>query len=280
MYTIVKKELLNPTVARMVVQAPLVAMRAQPGQFIIFRTFADSERIPLTIADSDKEAGTVTIIFQLVGAGTMELGALEAGDAIHDFVGPLGNPSHLDSLKKVAVVGGGVGCAIAYPEAKGLHERGVEVHTIVGFREKDLVILEDEFQAISDKYVIMTDDGSYGEKGLVTNALEKLINEGNQYDEIITIGPLIMMKFVTEVAKKYDVPITVSMNPVMIDGTGMCGCCRLTVDGEIKFACVDGPEFDGRKVDFDEAMQRNSMYRNYEAQAREKECNLLNEEVK
>lgn len=280
MYKILKKEALNPTVTKMVIDAPLIAQKAEPGQFIIFRAKEDSERIPLTIADFDREAGTVTIIFQIVGGSTMELNAMEEGECLHDFVGPLGTASHLDGLKKVAVVGGGVGCAIAYPVAKKLHESGAEVHSIVGFRNKDLVILEDEFKAVSDKLAMMTDDGSYGEKGLVTAALEKLINEGNEYDEVIAIGPLIMMKFVCQVTKKYGIKTTVSMNPIMIDGTGMCGGCRLTVGGETKFACVDGPDFDGHLVDFDEAMKRSTMYRDFEQHAREAHCNLMNKEVK
>ena len=279
MYKILQKQALNPTVTKMVIEAPLVAKKAQPGQFIIFRASEDGERVPLTIADYDREAGTVTIIFQIVGGATMELNALNEGDSLVDFVGPLGTPSKLEGLKKVAVVGGGVGCAIAYPTAKRLHELGAEVHSIVGFRNKDLVILEDEFAAVSDKMVMMTDDGSYGEKGLVTNALEKLINEGNQYDEVIAIGPLVMMKFVCKVTEKYGIKTTVSMNPIMIDGTGMCGGCRLTVGGQTKFACVDGPDFDGHQVDFDEAMHRGAMYRDFEAHAREAACNLLKKEV-
>ena len=280
MYKILKKEALNPTVTRMVVEAPLIAKKAEPGQFIIFRAFADSERVPLTIADFDRAAGTVTIIFQIVGGATMELNTLEEGDSIHDFVGPLGVASHTEGLSRVAVVGGGVGCAIAYPVAKKLHEQGAHVDAVVGFRNKDLVILEDEFRAVSDRLCMMTDDGSYGEKGLVTAALEKLITEGAQYDEVIAIGPLIMMKFVCEVTKKYGIKTMVSMNPIMIDGTGMCGGCRLTVGGETKFACVDGPDFDGHLVDFDEAMKRGSMYRDFEAHARAAECNLLKKEVK
>ena len=279
MYKIVEKTPLNPTVTKMVIEAPLVAKKAQAGQFIIVRAKDDSERIPLTVADYDREAGTVTIIFQIVGGGTMELNTLNAGESVHDFVGPLGKPSHLDGLKKVAVVGGGVGCAIAYPTAKRLHELGAEVHSIVGFRNKDLVILEKEFEAVSNKMVLMTDDGSYGQKGLVTNALEALIQEGNQYDEVIAIGPLIMMKFVAQLTKKYNIKTTVSMNPIMIDGTGMCGGCSLTVGGETKFACVDGPDFDGHLVDFDEAMHRGTMYKDFEAHAREASCNLLNKEV-
>lgn len=279
MYKIVKKELLNPTVCKMIISAPLVAKKAEPGQFIILRTNNDSERIPLTIADFNREEGTVTIIYQIVGGSTMELNTKNEGEYIQDFVGPLGVKSNLENLKKVAVVGGGVGCAIAYPIAKKLDEMGVEVHSIVGFRSKDLIILENEFKNVSEKFVVMTDDGSYGEKGLVTAALEKLILDGNKYDEIFAIGPVIMMKFVTEVAKKYDMKITVSMNPIMIDGTGMCGGCRLTVGGETKFACVDGPDFDGTLVDFDEAMKRGSMYKEFELRAREKECNLLKKEV-
>ena len=279
MYKILQKQALNPTVTKMVIEAPLVAKKAMPGQFIIFRASEDGERVPLTIADYDREAGTVTIIFQIVGGATMELNALNEGDSLVDFVGPLGTPSKLEGLKKVAVVGGGVGCAIAYPTAKRLHELGAEVHSIVGFRNKDLVILEDEFAAVSDKMVMMTDDGSYGEKGLVTNALEKLINEGNQYDEVIAIGPLVMMKFVCKVTEKYGIKTTVSMNPIMIDGTGMCGGCRLTVGGQTKFACVDGPDFDGHQVDFDEAMHRGAMYRDFEAHAREAACNKMKKEV-
>ena len=280
MFQIVEKAVLNPTVTKLVISAPLIAKKAQPGQFIIVRPFDDSERIPLTVADYDREAGTVTIIFQVVGGTTMELNRLNQGDCVHDFVGPLGVASHLDGLKKVAVVGGGVGCAIAYPIAKKLHEMGCEVHSIVGFRNKDLVILEEEFAAASSKLCRMSDDGSWGEKGLVTAALENLINEGNQYDEVIAIGPLVMMKFVCAVTKKHNVKTVVSMNPIMIDGTGMCGGCRLTVGGETKFACVDGPDFDGHLVDFDEAMKRGAMYKEFEAHAREASCNLLNKEVK
>ena len=280
MYQIVKKEALNPTVTKMVVSAPLIARKAQPGQFIILRVDEEGERIPLTVADYDREAGTVTIIFQIVGGTTMALNALNEGDSLHDFVGPLGKASELEGLKKVAVVGGGVGCAIAYPVAKKLHELGAEVHSVVGFRNKDLVILEDDFRAVSDKMCMMTDDGSYGEKGLVTAALENLINEGNEYDMVIAIGPLIMMKFVCGVTKKYNIKTVVSMNPIMIDGTGMCGGCRLTVGGETKFACVDGPDFDGHLVDFDEAMSRGAMYRDFEQHAREASCNLLQKEVR
>ncbi len=279
MFRIVEKCPLNPTVTKMVIEAPLVAKKAQPGQFIIVRPREDSERIPLTIADYDRQAGTVTIIFQIVGGTTMELNGLEAGESVHDFVGPLGRASQLEGLKKVAVVGGGVGCAIAYPTAKRLHELGAEVHSIVGFRSKDLVILEQEFEAVSDHMAKMSDDGTWGEKGLVTNALEALIQAGNQYDEVIAIGPLIMMKFVCKLTEKYGIKTTVSMNPIMIDGTGMCGGCRLTVGGVTKFACVDGPDFDGHQVDFDEAMHRGSTYREFETHAREASCNLLNKEV-
>lgn len=279
MNKILAKQALNPTVTRMVIDAPLIAKKAQPGQFIIVRPFENSERIPLTISDYDSEAGTVTIIFQIVGGGTGQLNGLNVGDSVHDFVGPLGKASELEGLKKVAVVGGGVGCAIAYPTAKKLHEMGAEVHSIVGFRNKDLLILEDEFENVSDEYIVMTDDGSYGEKGLVTNALEKLILEGNEYDEVIAIGPVIMMKFIVDVTKKYNIPTMVSMNPVMVDGTGMCGGCRLTVGGQTKFACVDGPDFDGFEVDFDEAMKRNGMYKNFEQHEREESCNLLNKEA-
>ena len=279
MFRIAEKTPLNPTVTKMVIEAPLVAKKAQPGQFIIVRPFEDSERIPLTIADFDRQAGTITIIFQIVGGTTMELNQLEAGQSVHDFVGPLGRASELEGLKKVAVVGGGVGCAIAYPTAKRLHELGAEVHSIVGFRSKDLVILEQEFEAVSDHMAKMSDDGTWGEKGLVTNALEALIQAGNQYDEVIAIGPLIMMKFVCKLTEKYGIKTTVSMNPIMIDGTGMCGGCRLTVGGVTKFACVDGPDFDGHQVDFDEAMHRGSTYREFETHAREASCNLLNKQV-
>ena len=276
MYKIVRKKVLNPTVSLMEIEAPLIARKAEPGQFIIFRAKEDSERVPLTIADFDREKGTVTIIYQIVGGSTMELDSLQEGDSLQDFVGPLGRPTETEGLKKVAVVGGGVGCAIAYPLAKKLSALGCEVHSIVGFRNKDLVILEDEFRAVSSELRIMTDDGSYGTKGLVTNALETLIQEGNQYDEVIAIGPVIMMKFVCLLTKKYNIKTIVSMNPIMIDGTGMCGGCRLTVGGETKFACVDGPDFDGHLVDFDEAMHRGTMYKEFELHAREASCNLLN----
>ena len=280
MYRIVKKQVLNPTVTRMDIEAPLIAKKAEPGQFIILRVDEKGERIPLTVADFDREAGTVTIIFQIVGATTEKLNHLEEGDCLQDFVGPLGRPSETEGLKKVAVIGGGVGCAIAYPVAKKLHQQGAEVHSIVGFRNKDLVILEEEFRAVSSKFVMMTDDGSYGEKGLVTNALEKLIGEGETYDEVIAIGPLVMMKFVVKLTKEHNIKTVVSMNPIMIDGTGMCGGCRLTVGGKTKFACVDGPDFDGFEVDFDEAMARGTMYREFERHAYEETCNLFQKEVK
>ncbi|MEE0931217.1 MAG: sulfide/dihydroorotate dehydrogenase-like FAD/NAD-binding protein [Acutalibacteraceae bacterium] len=280
MYKIVRKEVLNPTVTLMEIDAPLIAKKAEPGQFIILRVDEDGERIPLTVADFDREKGTVTIIFQIVGATTEKLNHKEQGDCIADFVGPLGVASHTEGLKKVAVVGGGVGCAIAYPIAKKLHNQGCEVHSIVGFRNKDLVILENEFNAVSDVMKIMTDDGSHGEKGLVTDALKALIESGEKYDEVITIGPLIMMKFVCKLTKEYDIKTIVSMNPIMIDGTGMCGGCRLTVGGETKFACVDGPDFDGHLVDFDEAMERGTMYKEFERHAHEETCNLFKKEVK
>ena len=277
MFKIIRKKRLNPTVTLMDIQAPLIARKAEPGQFIILRVDEAGERIPLTIADYDREKGTVTIIFQIVGATTEKLNHLEEGDSLHDFVGPLGIASHTEGLKKVAVIGGGVGSAIAYPIAKKLHAQGAEVHAIVGFRNKDLVILEDEFRAVSDLCKVMTDDGSYGEKGFVTNALKSLLDAGEQYDEVIAIGPLVMMKFVCQLTKEYNVKTVVSMNPIMIDGTGMCGGCRLTVGGETKFACVDGPDFDGHLVDFDEAMERSNMYKDFERHQYEETCNLFKE---
>ena len=277
MYRIVRKEALKPTVILYEIEAPMVAKKAQPGQFIILRTDENGERIPLTVADFDREKGTVTIIFQIVGATTEKLNHMNEGECLHDFAGPLGRATHTEGLKKVAVVGGGVGCAIAYPVAKKLHQVGCEVHSIVGFRNKDLVILEDEFKACSDKLCMMTDDGSYGTKGLVTNALKELIDSGEQYDEVIAIGPLIMMKFVAATTKEYGIKTVVSMNPIMIDGTGMCGGCRLSVGGETKFACVDGPEFDGHLVDFDEAMRRSTMYKPFEKRKYEETCNLFKE---
>ncbi len=280
MYRITQKVALNPTVTKLSIEAPLIARKAQPGQFIIVRPLEDSERIPLTIAGYDQQAGTVDIIFQIVGDTTIELNSLNVGDEVHDFVGPLGRPTETAGLKKVCVVGGGVGCAIALPIARKLHEEGCVVHSVIGFRNKDLLILEDDFAACSDELRVMTDDGSYGQKGVVTAALEELIAAGNQYDEVITIGPLIMMKFVVKTCQKYHIKSVVSMNPIMIDGTGMCGGCRLTVGGKVKFACVDGPDFDGDLVDFDEAMARGSMYRPFEAHAREEACKLFHMEVK
>lgn len=275
MYKIVTKKELNPTVTLMEIEAPVVARKAEPGQFIILRVDENGERIPLTVADFDREKGTVTIIFQIVGATTEKLNAKKQGEFIQDFVGPLGTPSETEGLKKVAVVGGGVGCAIAYPIAKKLHNNGCEVHSIVGFRNKDLVILEEEFKNASDKLVIMSDDGTAGKKGLVTDALKELIESGEKYDEVIAIGPLIMMKFVCKLTKEFNIKTIVSMNPIMIDGTGMCGGCRLTVGGETKFACVDGPDFDGHLVDFDEAMERSTMYKPFEHRKHEETCNLL-----
>ncbi len=279
MYTILKKEALNPTVTRMEIDAPLIAKKAKPGQFIILRAEADGERIPLTIAGYDREKGSVTIIFQIVGATTEKLNHLNEGDCLPDFVGPLGTPSHLDGLKKVCVIGGGVGCAIALPVAEELHRLGAEVTSIVGFRNKDLVILEDEFKACSEHFTLMTDDGSRGEHGNVTAPLKKLLESGERFDEVIAIGPLIMMKFVCLTTKEYDQKTIVSMNPIMVDGTGMCGGCRLTVGGKMKFACVDGPDFDGHEVDFDEAMSRARSYLDFERHAREATCALLNKQV-
>ena len=277
MYKIVAKKSLNPTVTMMDIEAPLVAKKAEPGQFIILRVDEDGERIPLTVAGYDREAGTVKIIFQIVGATTEALNHKNEGDYIQDFVGPLDKKTEVEGLKKVAIVGGGVGCAIALPIAQKLHEIGCEVHSIIGFRNKDLLILEDEFKAASDKLVIMTDDGSYGNQGVVTAPLKELIEAGENYDEVIAIGPLIMMKFVVMTTKPYNVKTVVSMNPIMIDGTGMCGGCRLTVGGQTKFACVDGPDFDGFEVDFDEAMSRGMMYKPFERKAHEDTCNLFKE---
>jgi len=273
MYKIVKKRVLNEAVVLMEINAPFIAKKAQPGQFIIFRINEFGERIPLTIADYDADKGTVTIIFQIVGKSTEQLSKLNEGDEILDFVGPLGVPTHIDeNAKKVCVIGGGVGCAIAYPQAKGLFNRKIETTVIAGFRNKDIVILEDEFKAVSDKLIITTDDGSYGTKGFVTTALEELIQNGEKFDEVIAIGPVPMMKFVCDVTKKYGVKTTVSLNPIMIDGTGMCGGCRVTVGGETKYACVDGPDFDGHAVNFDELMKRNSTYREYE-----QNCRMMNQ---
>ena len=269
MYKIVKRQQLNDTVVRLDVQAPFIAKKAKAGQFIIFRIDEHGERIPLTIADTDAEKGTVSIIFQIVGQSTMLLSQLQEGDAILDFVGPLGAATEFGDAKKVCVIGGGVGNAIAYPSAKALFNMGADVDVIAGFRSKDIVILEDEFKAVCNRLFITTDDGTYGEKGFVTNKLQELIDAGNNYDLVIAIGPIPMMKFVSKVTEPYDIKTLVSLNPIMIDGTGMCGGCRVTVGGEIKFACVDGPDFDGHKVDYDELMQRNSTYREFEAHDKE-----------
>ena len=279
MYKIVKKQPLNPTVTRMEIEAPLIAKKAKPGQFIILRVDENGERIPLTVAGYDREKGTVTIIFQIVGATTEKLNHLNEGECLHDFVGPRGVPTHVDGLKKVCVIGGGVGCAIALPIAEELHAMGAEVTSIIGFRNQDLVILEDEFKACSDHFTLMTDDGSYGEKGNVTAPLKTLLENGERFDEVIAIGPLIMMKFVCLTTKEYDQKTVVSMNPIMVDGTGMCGGCRLTVGGKTKFACVDGPDFDGHEVDFDEAMSRSRSYTSFERHAYEEACNLFKKEV-
>ena len=283
MYKITEKKILNPTVIQLHIEAPLVANKAKPGQFIILRVDEEGERIPLTVAGVNKNDGTVKIIFQVVGSTTKKLSYKEAGEYIQDFVGPLGVATHLDGLKKVCVVGGGVGCAIALPVAEALHEMGADVTSIIGFRNKDLLILEDEFRACSNTIKIMTDDGSYGEHGNVTVPLKEMLEAGEKFDMIITIGPLIMMKYVVATAKPFGTPVTASMNPIMIDGTGMCGGCRLTlnVDGKkvTKFACVDGPDFNGYEIDFDEAMSRGRMYSGFERHAYEKNCNLFNKEV-
>ena len=283
MYKIVEKKILNPTVIQFYIEAPLVANKAKPGQFIILRVDEDGERIPLTVAGVNKENGTVKIIFQVVGGTTKKLSYKEAGEYIQDFVGPLGVATHLDGLKKVCIVGGGVGCAIAMPIAEALHKNGAHVTSIIGFRNKDLLILEDEFKACSDTLHVMTDDGSYGKHGNVTVPLKEMLESGEQFDMIITIGPLIMMKFVVATAKPLGTPVTASMNPIMIDGTGMCGGCRLTlnVDGKkvTKFACVDGPDFNGYEIDFDEAMSRGRMYSDFERHAYENSCNLFKKEV-
>ena len=280
MYRIVKKQALNPTVTLMEVDAPFIAKKALPGQFIILRVDEDGERIPLTVADYDREKGTVTIIFQIGGATTEKLNHKEVGDCLSDFVGPLGRPTETEGLKKVCVVGGGVGCAIALPIAKELHAKGCEVTSIIGFRSQDLVILEDEFKAASKKFFMMTDDGSYGRQGNVCVPLNEMLAAGEKFDAVITIGPLIMMKFVCAATKPYGIKTIASMNPIMIDGTGMCGGCRLTVGGKMKFACVDGPDFDGHEIDFDEAMSRSRTYADFESHQREETCNLFKKEVK
>ena len=274
MFTIIKRRELNPTVTELWIHAPLIAKKAKAGQFIIVRAKEDSERIPLTIAGFDREAGTVSIIFQVVGAGTMQLNSLKEGEAVHDFVGPLGKATEIEGLKNVCVVGGGVGCAIALPVAQALHEQGTKVTGIVGFRNKDLVILEDEFHACSDNLYLCTDDGSYGTKGFVTNVLQQQLEQGKKYDVVIAIGPVPMMKFVCKTTEPFGVKTIVSLNPIMVDGTGMCGGCRVTVGGKIKYACVDGPDFDGHQVDFDELMRRNGTYKR-----QEQECNLFRKEV-
>ena len=279
MYRIVKKEALKPTVTLYEIEAPMVAKKAEPGQFIILRVDENGERIPITIHDYDREKGTVTIIVQTVGATTEKLSHKQQGEFLQDFVGPLGRPTETEGKKKVCVVGGGVGCAIAYPVLKKFHDCGAEVHAVVGFKNKDVVILEDKFKSASDVMKLVTDDGSYGEKGLVTDALKQLIEEGNQYDEIFAIGPAIMMKFVSKTTESYGIPTTVSMSPIMVDGTGMCGGCRLTVGGETKFACVDGPDFDGHKVDWDESLKRGKMYFDWERHKYEETCNLFSKEV-
>ena len=279
MYRIVRKEALKPTVILYEIEAPMVAKKAEPGQFIILRVDENGERIPITIHDYDREKGTVTIIVQTVGATTEKLCHKQQGEFIQDFVGPLGRPTETEGKKKVCVVGGGVGCAIAYPVLKKFHDCGAEVHAVVGFKNKDVVILEDKFKSASDVMKLVTDDGSYGEKGLVTDALKQLIEEGNQYDEIFAIGPAIMMKFVSKTTEPYGIPTTVSMSPIMVDGTGMCGGCRLTVGGETKFACVDGPDFDGHKVDWDESLKRGKMYFDWERHKHEEVCNLFKKEV-
>ena len=279
MYRIVKKEALKPTVTLYEIEAPMVAKKAEPGQFIILRVDENGERIPITIHDFDREKGTVTIIVQTIGATTEKLRHKAEGEYIQDFVGPLGRPTETEGKKKVCVVGGGVGCAIAYPVLKKFHDCGAEVHAVVGFKNKDLVILEEKFRAASSVLKLMTDDGSYGEKGLVTDALKELIDAGNQYDEIFAIGPAIMMKFVSKTTEPYGIPTTVSMSPIMVDGTGMCGGCRLTVGGETKFACVDGPDFDGHKVDWDESLKRGKMYFDWERHKYEETCNLFSKEV-
>ncbi len=284
MYKIVEKKVLNPTVVQLLIEAPLVASKALPGQFIILRVDENGERIPLTVAGVDKQKGTVKIIYQIVGSTTEKLAHKNEGEYIRDFVGPLGVATHLDGLKKVCIVGGGVGCAIAMPIAEALCKAGAEVTSIIGFRNKDLLILEDEFKACSDRLIVMTDDGSYGTKGNVTVPLKEMLEAGEEFDMIITIGPLIMMKYVAATAKPFGTPVTVSMNPIMIDGTGMCGGCRLTldVDGKrvTKFACVDGPDFNGYEVDFDEAMARGRMYGAFERHKHESTCNLFAKEVK
>ncbi len=266
-YKIVCKKDLNPQVFLMEIEAPLVARRAEPGQFIILRIDENGERVPFTIADFDREKGTVTVIIQVVGKTTMQLSELKEGDTILDFAGPLGKPTELNGIKKAAVIGGGLGTAIAYPQAKKLFSMGADVTVIAGFRDKSFIILEDELGKVSNSLVITTDDGSNGTKGFVTDRLKELIESGERFDEVIAIGPLVMMRAVCNLTKEYSIPTTVSMNPVMIDGTGMCGGCRVAVGGETKFACVDGPDFDGHKIDWDSALNRQRMYKDSEAQS-------------
>ncbi|MBO5907740.1 MAG: sulfide/dihydroorotate dehydrogenase-like FAD/NAD-binding protein [Clostridia bacterium] len=279
MYKIAKKKSLNPTVTMMEIEAPLVAKKAEAGQFIILRVDADGERIPLTVAGCDRTAGTVKIIFQIVGATTEKLNSLGEGDFISDFAGPLGVPTQLEGLRDVCIVGGGVGCAIALPIAEKLSKMGAKVTSVIGFRSKDLVILEDEFRAVSDELIVMTDDGSWGREGNVCLPLNEAFSSGRRFDKVIAIGPLVMMKFVVEATRPTGIPCDVSMNPIMIDGTGMCGGCRLTLnrDGKrvTRFACVDGPDFNGYEVDFDEAISRSSMYRDFERHAHTDACNLF-----
>ena len=280
MYQILEKRRLSSNVVLLVIDAPYVAKKAEPGQFIILLVDADGERIPLTISAYDRKKGTITIVVQEVGATTMKLGQMNEGDCLHDFVGPLGKASEFDGIKKAAVVGGGLGCAIALPQAQKLHDMGVDVDLIAGFRNTDAIILEDEMKGACSRLTLVTDDGSNGHKGFVTDALKELIEAGNKYDIVIAIGPMIMMKFVCKTTEPYGIKTIVSMNTIMVDGTGMCGGCRLTVGGETKFACVDGPDFDGHQVDFDEAMRRSAIYKPQEQAAREHQCNLMKMEVK
>lgn len=280
MYEIVRKERLTPTISLIEIKAPMISERAEPGQFIILRVDENGERVPFTINDFDRENGTITIIYQLIGYSTYKMNTLEAGDFIYDIAGPLGVATHCEGFKKVAVVGGGVGNAIAFPIARKLHQLGCEVHAITGFKNKDVVILENEYANASSKHIVCTDDGSHGRKGLVTEILKELIEEGNEYDQVIAIGPMPMMKFVSLTTKPYGVKTIVSLCPLMVDGTGMCGCCRVVVGGETKFACVDGPDFDGHLVDWDTAIQRGKIYGDFEREIREANCNLLNAEVK
>lgn len=275
MFLITEKQILTPNVSLLKIKAPAIVKHAKPGQFVILRTHNKGERIPMTITEANQEHGTITIIFQIVGETTKKLDQLNQGDYLHDFVGPLGKPTKIKNLKKVVVIGGGLGCAIAYPITKALFKQKTIVHSILGFRTKELVFLENEFKNYSDKTIVMTDDGTYGQKGLVTDALKKLLENGETYDEVITIGPLLMMKYVALLTKEYGIKTTVSMNPLMIDGTGMCGGCRVTIGNEVKFACVYGPEFDGHLVNFDEAIRRNKMYDNTKKKTIGSDCRFL-----